>query len=199
MANSRTRRRSFLTQLGAGMTVAGAGLTLGATAAPAQAATAGFSAARHPEDAWMDSVPGSHRLVIDTTTPHGRLMVTILAGLDAIWAKYGKLLPPFAAMDDPKTNQRPAFNLLNTPGYGLTLPNFGTTIDDLTKRGVHVAVCQRATSFFAGMFAKASGSTDSAVYAELTGNMVDNSHLAAAGIVAVNRAQEHGYTLASAG
>ena len=31
------------------------------------------------------------------------------------------------------------------------------------------------------------------------GSLFNNSHLVSAGIVAVNRAQEHGYTLAAAG
>jgi intracellular sulfur oxidation DsrE/DsrF family protein len=231
MSNSLSKRRSFLSQLGAGVTLAGAGFTLSAVPAAGQSASGAYSPKRHAEDGWMDSLPGSHRLVIDTTTPRGfaeglafagnflkasmdgykladhdsaiiivaRHFATPFAFKDPVWAKYGKVLPPFAAMDDPKTNQRPAFNLLNAPGYGLTLPNFGTTVDDVTKRGVHFAVCQMATGFFAGMFAKATGGTDSAVYAELTANLVDNSHLAAAGIIAVNRAQERGYTLASAG
>jgi hypothetical protein len=35
------------------------------------------------------------------------------------------------------------------------------------------------------------------VFNELTANLVGNAHLVAAGIVAVNRAQERGYTLAT--
>ena len=38
-----------------------------------------------------------------------------------------------------------------------------------------------------------------AVYKELTSNLIRNSHMVAAGIVAVNRAQERGYTFANAG
>jgi intracellular sulfur oxidation DsrE/DsrF family protein len=116
-----------------------------------------------------------------------------------MWAKYGQALPPVAAMNDPKTGQRPAFNLFNAAGYGLDVPNFGTTVDAVVGRGVHIAVCQMATKFFAGLFAKAVGGTPDGVYSELTGSVFNNSHMVSAGIVAVNRAQEHGYTLAAAG
>jgi hypothetical protein len=36
-----------------------------------------------------------------------------------------------------------------------------------------------------------------ALYKELTANLVPNAHIVPAGIVAVNRAQERGYTLAT--
>src|SRR4029078_13015629 len=80
MSNSRPQRRSFLTQLGAGMTVAGAAFAAGDRPAAAQAAGTPFHPARHSEDAWMDALPGSHRLVIDTTTPHGFAEAVAFAG-----------------------------------------------------------------------------------------------------------------------
>jgi intracellular sulfur oxidation DsrE/DsrF family protein len=123
---------------------------------------------------------------------------TPFAYKDAIWAKYAKAIPPVATMKDPKTGQVPAFNLLNAAGYGMDLPNFGTTVDAVVGRGVQFAVCQMATQFFAGLLAGPTGNKQ-AVYDELVANLVGNSHLAPAGIVAVNRAQEYGYTVASAG
>ena len=42
---------------------------------------------------------------------------------------------------------------------------------------------------------KESGGNADAVYKELSSNLIANSHLAPAGIVAVNRAQERGFTL----
>jgi hypothetical protein len=56
-----------------------------------------------------------------------------------------------------------------------------------------------ATRFISGQLAQATGANADTVYNELTANLVGNSHLVAAGILAVNRAQERGYTLASAG
>jgi hypothetical protein len=127
-----------------------------------------------------------------------RHFATPFAYNDAIWAKYVKAMPPFVVLNDPKTKQPPAFNLFKVSGYGLELPNLGTTIDDVTKRGVHFAVCQFATRFFSGPLAQATGGNADAVYNELVANLIPNSHLAAAGIVAVNRAQERGYTLSTA-
>jgi hypothetical protein len=222
-------RRSFLTRLGAGMTVLGSGLAAGVPVANAQSAAGSFRPARHPQDEWMDKLQGKHRLVFDTTSPagfgaavayannfltadkdgygltdqdHGIIIVarhfaTTFAYNDAMWAKYGKAMPPFVVIDDPKTKQRPTINLYNVGTYGLDLPNLGTTIPDVVKRGVHFAVCQMATKFFSGMLAQATGGTADAVYNEIVANLVGNSHMAAAGIVAVNRAQERGYTLAT--
>ena len=101
-------------------------------------------------------------------------------------------------MKDPKTGEVPGFNLFNAAGYGMDLPNFGTTIDAVVGRGVHFAVCQMATQFFAGLLAGQAGNKQ-AVYDELAGSLVGNSHMVAAGVVGVNRAQEYGYTLVSAG
>jgi hypothetical protein len=58
--------------------------------------------------------------------------------------------------------------------YGAVLPSLGTTVDSLVKRGVHA-------------------------YFELVSNLVGNAHLVPAGIVAVNRAPERGYSFANAG
>src|SRR5262249_28034117 len=66
----------------------------------------------------------------------------------------------------------------------------------LSKRGMHLAVCQMATRFFAEGIAGKTGSTGDAVYAELAATLIGQAHLVAAGIVAVNRAQERGFALA---
>ena len=66
------------------------------------------------------------------------------------------------------------------------------------KRGTQFAVCDMATHFFAGQLAMMSGGNADAVYKELASNTIPNSHMVAAGVVAVNRAQEYGYTLLTA-
>jgi len=72
-------------------------------------------------------------------------------------------------------------------------------MDSLLKRGVHLAVCQVSTRGNAGSIATAAGTSADAIYNELVANLLSNAHIVPAGIVAVNRAQEHGYTFASAG
>jgi hypothetical protein len=117
---------------------------------------------------------------------------------DAVWGKYSGQIFELTKFVDPKTMQPPRANLYNSTAYGLTLPNFGTTIDGLVNKGVHFAVCDMATHFFAGYIAEQTKANADAVYRELTENLIGNSHLVPAGIVAVNRAQEHGYSFAYA-
>jgi len=125
---------------------------------------------------------------------------TGFAFTDAMWAKYGGAMGEAAGgFDDPKTKTKPTANLYNSGGYVGVLPNNGVTLDALAGRGVHFAVCQMATRRFAGAIAAAHKLDAEAVYKELTSNLIRNSHMVAAGIVAVNRAQERGYAFANAG
>jgi hypothetical protein len=126
-----------------------------------------------------------------------RHFATPFAFNDAIWAKYGKVLGMMVEFTDPKTRQAPSTNLLNSAEYGMALPNLGTTIDSVVRRGTRFAVCDMATHFFAGGIAAQTGGNGDAVYKELVANTIPNSHMVAAGVVAVNRAQEYGYTLLS--
>ena len=126
-----------------------------------------------------------------------RHFATAFAFNDAMWAKYGKPLSMIAEFTDPKTKQPPSTNLLNSADYGMALPNLGSTIDSVVKRGTRFAVCDMATHFFAAQAAMMSGGNADAVYKEMAANLIPNSHLVAAGVVAVNRAQEYGYTLLS--
>ena len=127
-----------------------------------------------------------------------RHFATAFAYNDSIWAKYGKQMSMMLEFTDPKTKQAPSTNLLNSADYGMTLPNFGTTIASVVKRGAQFAVCDMATHFFSGQIAMASGGNADAVYKELVANTIPNSHMVPAGVVAVNRAQEYGYTLLTA-
>jgi intracellular sulfur oxidation DsrE/DsrF family protein len=223
-------RRSFLARLGGGLSVAGVSLIGGAPEAAAQsAAGAGrFQAARHSQDDWMDSLPGKHRFVIDSSNAAGfgaallyannfltanesgyglkdpdaavivvaRHFSTPYAYKDPIWAKYGPQFTSLTGLNDPKTKQPPITNVYNAAGNE-SLASLGTTIDAVVKRGVHFAVCQMATRFIAGVLAGTGGNAD-AIYNELVGSLVPNSHMVAAGVVGVNRAQERGYTLLTA-
>ena len=217
-------RRSFLSRLTAGLGVTGLALAPGV--ATGQTAP-GFRAARHKEDDWLDTLGTKHRFVFDTTATPGFLDAMLFAnnfltanqtgyGLtdadsgvvivarhfstafaynDAMWAKYGARLAERATPPDfaPKT---PVKNPFNTTGADL--PTRGITVQSLAGRGVHFAVCGMATRFAAGQIAQATGGNADAVFAELSANLVPNAHVMAAGIVAVNRAQERGYTLATA-
>ena len=117
---------------------------------------------------------------------------------DAIWGKYGEIISDLTDFKDPKTDTAPSANLYNTDGYESLLSNSGITIDILAQQGVQFAICNMATQYLAEAIAEKTKGDPGAIYRELTANRIPNSHLAAAGVLAVNRAQEYGYTLLTA-
>ena len=127
-----------------------------------------------------------------------RHLATVFAFNDVVWAKYGKALSDAVMFTDPKTGQAPSTNLLDATGYGMALPNGGITIASVAKRGTQFAVCDMATNRLAGLVATSTKGVQEAVYTEFVRNLIPNSHLMSAGVVAVNRAQEYGYTLLTA-
>lgn len=117
---------------------------------------------------------------------------------DAMWAKYGVTLAARAQFEDPKTKLAPKSNVYNSSSAGDSSTNRGTTLDALSKQGVQLAVCSTSTRGYAGAIAEATGGNADAIFNELTANLVvPTSRMVPAGIVAVNRAQERGYSLVS--
>jgi len=207
-------RRSFLSRFGSGITVLGALAAPAVPAAFAQSDTGRWQPARHAQDDWLEKIPGQHRLVFDTTEPNGlnsallfttnfyqanradyglqdsdlavviitRHFSTPFAYNDSIWSKYGVQISNFidANKEPSKTN------------------TYARQLNGVAGRGAHIAVCQMATSAIAGSIARAVNSTQDEILKEIAANLLPNSHLVSAGIVAVNRAQERGYTLVHA-
>jgi intracellular sulfur oxidation DsrE/DsrF family protein len=114
---------------------------------------------------------------------------------DAMWAKYGEPMAARAKVEDPKTKQAPKVNLFNLTGTGEAVLNHGITLDSLAKLGAQFAVCRLSTRAYASGIAKATGGKSEDILSELSANLIANARLVPAGIVAVNRAQERGYTL----
>jgi intracellular sulfur oxidation DsrE/DsrF family protein len=188
-----------------------------ASAAPKSAPR--FEAERHEQDDWFDKVPGRHRVVFDTWMA-GRFSEAIgfsnnyfranhdgynltdkdlgvvivvrhqtapFAFNDAMWAKYGKQFSDRMTFVDPKSGEVPKTNL------------YASQVSNLVKQGVHLAVCNLTTRAYTRILADATGGTTDDIYKELTTNTLGNSHFVPAGVVAVTRAQEHGYALVSVG
>ena len=208
-----SERRSFLNRFNAGA-AALAALAAGrvAMAQVKSAPAARFEPARHDKDDWMDGLPGKHRLLIDTTTPDGfrdgllfasnfllanrndyglqdqdsavivvaRHLSTGYGFNNDMWAKYGATLADAQAKETPKANPSAA------------------SLGALANQGVQFAVCAMATNRIAGMIARAVGGNAEAVNKELIANLVTNARMVPAGIIAVNRAQERGYSFVSA-
>ncbi len=120
---------------------------------------------------------------------------TMFAFNDAMWAKYGVTMAERAnGFVDPKTKQAPTSNIYMTAGYGEEPANAAPLLGALLTRGVRLAVCSLATRGAATAIAKKSGAKVDDVFKELTDHLVPNARMVPAGIVAVSRAQERGYT-----
>jgi intracellular sulfur oxidation DsrE/DsrF family protein len=209
-------RRSLLSGLGV---AALAGVALGSAPAQAKAKARKFEPKRHALDAWMETLPGDHRVFIDTDSTAGagnalryatnilnaqvngykgadkdmaiiiclRHASTTLGFNDDMWAKYGGSLGSMMG--------RPA-----APEPGKAAPPAPTknaqtkAIADAAARGVHFAICDTATTLMSGMMARQAGSTAEAVHTELVANLVPNAHMVPAGVMALTRAQEYGYS-----
>jgi len=221
-----TARRSFLARFGAAAAAFGLGSSAAsgqspspAPSAPAPPPDTRWQPAREAKDDWFDQIPGKHRLFFDSVSPDGaaaairyaenfftankngygleasdvavviclRHRATQFAFTDAIWSKYGAALSESDKFVDPKTNQAPVANF------------YRTGLDGHAKRGVHFAVCELATHRLANFIARKVESNGDAIYKELTSNAFPNAHFVAAGILAVNRAQERGYAVSYAG
>jgi hypothetical protein len=128
-----------------------------------------------------------------------RHFATVFAYNDAMWAKYGPGLSQIIKFADPQTKEPAKLNIYNSAAHVAAGPSVGNTVDSVLNRGVHLAVCQMATRFFAQGLAGTTGGNADAIFNELAGNLVgkERSHMVPAGIVAVNRAQERGYTFAA--
>src|SRR5262245_33756046 len=118
---------------------------------------------------------------------------------DAAWKKYGKVFAGIMQFKDPKTGLPPTSNLMNSADYGFALPNLGTTIPSVLQRGTRFAICDAATNSLATQIAQEMGSKKDDVYKELVASAIPNSRFVPAGVVAVTRAQEYGYSMLVAG
>jgi hypothetical protein len=211
-------RRSFMGRLWAGVAAFSATAVVVPGAEAQSMGNGEWQPARHAADDWLDQVPGRHRFVFDTTKPEGfdwglrfannylnankegygledsdaavvivaRHLSTAYAFNDAIWSRYGTLLAE--RMDlEVKT---PTSNPHNRERNGATLPN-------LIGRGAHFAVCGFASRAIAGSLARSTGGDADAINKEIAENLIESAHMMTAGILAVNRAQERGYSFVS--
>ncbi len=125
-----------------------------------------------------------------------RHRATALGYNDKIWEKYGKQLSARIEFIDPKTKEAPKSNIFNAADYDKLLPNRGNTLDNLLKQGAQFGVCAVATRGAAGAIAEATGQKTDDVFNEIAANLISpQARLVPAGIIAVNRAQERGYSL----
>lgn len=203
----RPHRRRVLAGLGAAATAAGLGT---AVTAGAQA-PAPFTPAFHPQDDWMSAMPGTHRVVLDVTTPEGMpdgirfagnlfngnksgygveesdlALILVLRHSATAYGYNDAVWAKHGKAMDSKAATPPVANPFNS-GERLQLSG-------LAKRGVQFIVCGTASRGLAGRIAGQGGDAE-AVLKEMSANLIPNARIVSAGVVGVTHAQERGFTL----
>jgi hypothetical protein len=118
---------------------------------------------------------------------------------DKIWSKYSTGLTRRYKVSDPITKSAPVINIYNAADRAALLPTNGLTLEALAEMGGKFAICSVASRKLADALAAETGGNTESIYAELLANTIANARMAPAGIVTVNRAQEHHYALCYAG
>ena len=200
-------RRRFLAQL------SGAAAALAGLATPSAAKATGLFDPAH--DAWMQRARGRHRQFFHATAPaDGSAMLMAINFLDvyrsaygespghvsavigvhgsalpiglvdAAWNKYelGKRI----SVSDPDTREPARRNVFAVGGP--------ISIDTAMRRGVVLLVCNVALTRTAGSIASALSLPEADVYNELKASVIPGAVVVPALVVAMNRAQERGFT-----
>jgi intracellular sulfur oxidation DsrE/DsrF family protein len=169
-----------------------------------------------------DKLPGKHRVFIDVISATGageavafannlytankdaygideadlamvmclRHSATVFAFTDVIWSKHGKAMADASKYNNPRATEPPTAN----PYTAAPRDAFGA----LTRRGMQFAVCNSASHRFSRALAGPDGDAE-AMYKTMVANMIPRSRLVPAGVVALTRSQEYGYSLLYAG
>ena len=221
-----TPRRGFLSGIAAGaaaLSLSGLAAPLNgvlkAGSAPRPSPDGGF-------ESWLGKIKGTHRQVFDAPGLNGGmpfawsrvfLMTNKQTGVadddmtavvilrhDAIplalgnpsWEEYK--LGEFFHVEDAKTKAPAVRNPYYQPAAGeLLLPDM--SIDELTKSGVLFGACDMALTVYSKFKADAIGKDPEQVKADWVANLLPGMQVVPSGVLAVNRAQEHGCTYCFAG
>ncbi len=218
MTNKVWPRRSLLS----GMSAVAAAFALGARPASAQTAAAPFHPARHPQDEWLDKIPGKHRVVFDVTSSRGvpealHFANNIYSGNKSLYGLDEADLAVLIILRHSATAFGYADAIWAKHGKALAAATSYTdpksnespkvnpfnatrieTFDEMAKRGVQFGVCDTASHNLARRLAGPSGDAD-ATYKEMVATMIPSSRLVVVGVIGVTRAQEYGYSVVHAG
>lgn len=174
-------------------------------ASPAGGAPAAFTPTLHADDAWMSSMRGKHRVVLDVTTPDGvpdgiRFATNLFNahksgyGVDeadvAIIFCLRHAATAYGFGDAMWKKYGKTFDGRSTPTPTANPYDFA----DLTKRGVQFMVCGTASRGIATRAAGPGGDVE-AVLAEMRPHVLPSGRIVPAGVVGVVHAQERGFAL----
>lgn len=200
-------RRKFLAQLGGIAALAGI-----STPSAAQQAAA---LANPAHDAWMRRARGRHRQFFHSTAPaDGAAMLMAVNFLDVYASAYGEDAGHVSAVigvhgtalpigfvdsawnkyelgqrigvNDPDTSQPARRNVFSVGGP--------ISIDTAIRRGVVLLVCNVALTRLSSSIARARSLPEADVYNDLKASIIPGAVLVPALVVAMNRAQEKGFT-----
>lgn len=123
---------------------------------------------------------------------------TALGFNDAMWTKYGKAFSTFMGLTDSKTEQPFMVNPLDIPGRS-DLASRGHTLSEMSGRGAHFAVCNRAAHSLSSFVARVTSGDADAIYEDFAANLIANARMVPAGVMAATRSQEYGYSILYSG
>lgn len=220
-----THRRGFLGKVAAATALGMTGLAPFRIEAQPEASGTGPSNSEF--EAWLGKIKGKHRQVYDATAendglpfawshvflttnyesagvPESDLSVVVVlrhsaipfAFTDPVWAKY-KFGEVFKVTD--RATKAPAIrNTYYKAKEGeLFFPEMA--IEKLMARGVLIGVCNVAMTVYSGVVATKMGLPADAVKEEWEAGLIPGVQVVPSGVLAVNRAQEHGCTYCYAG
>ena len=180
-----------------------------------------------PDEAWLKRLTGKHRQVFDAVSPNDgwglvfastfinknmeayglkpheittvlslRHMAMPLALNSAMWSKYklGQMLN----VTDKSTKSPAARNVYANVKPGDVFMD-GASVDSILSRGGIVTACNVALTVLSGMAAGAAGLPAAGAPDEWRANLLPGVVVVPAGVLALNRAQEHNCTYCFAG
>ncbi len=178
-------------------------------------------------DMWLGKIKGKHRQIFDTPMPNGgfafawsRVFLMTNKGVGVadddvtavivlrheaipfglthdLWPKY-KFGEQFK-IDDKATKAPSLRNPFYQPKEG-ELPLPGMSIEDLQKSGVLIGICDMALTFYSKfVYAPKMKMDADAIKKDWVAGILPGIQIVPSGVLAVNRAQEHGCTYCFAG
>jgi intracellular sulfur oxidation DsrE/DsrF family protein len=209
--DGKARRR-----LVAGLGAAATAVAMGTRSEALGQRHAAFEPARHTQDDWMDALPGTHRVVLDVTSPDGvpdaiRFAGNLFTGHQTGYDVPERDLAIIIVLRHSATAYGYADAIWSKYGKSMgsgsddpaAAPPTANPYDSgerrqlssLAKRGVHFIVCGSASLGLARRIAGANGNPEATIK-EMVANLIPNSHITVgvAGVVPVAHAQERGYS-----
>jgi intracellular sulfur oxidation DsrE/DsrF family protein len=158
---------------------------------PAPSGGSGLLHVRNWYATWHDAYGVAEKDMNALVTLYGR---TVPLGLtDPMWEKYhfGEVLKENGADKQPLTR-----NMFYRPAAGdpLAYGFLDSSIESLQKRGARFILCNNALSFWVARIAEKTGGNKDEIRADLLDHFVPGVVLVPGMVVAINKAQEHGFS-----